>query len=140
MILSVLCVASFISSVLSCLYGGNYYQLVCFCYYPFTDIWSYPYSTTVSLNKEATFRCSGHGNSLHWFIDGVNISNITDAELEARGISYYTSYEYWQCYDKYSYLSVAGNCLNNNTGVYCLIWGDIYYTRSSTAELIVKGT
>ena len=139
MILSVLCVASFISSVLSCHGGGKYYQNVCLCYYSFTDIWRHPFSTTVSLNEKATFYCDGHGNSLHWFIDGVDISNITDEELEARGISYHTSYEYWWCFDKYSYLSLAGNCLNNKTDVYCVIWGNEYNSTSPVAELTVQG-
>ena len=112
---------------------------MCLSYFPLTGIWNSPYSTNVSLNERATFYCEGYGDSLHWFIDGVDISNITDEELEARGIDNYTNNNWW-CNYKYSYLSVAGNCLNNNTGVYCLIWGDIYYERSSTAELIVKGT
>ena len=114
----------------------NYYYLL------FIAIWGHPYSTTVSLNEEAVFYCNGYGDYLNWFIDGVDISNITDEELEARGIKNYTHYYYyyyWYCYNEvYSSLSVAGNCFNNKTEVYCVAWFDSYYT-SSTAELTVKG-
>ena len=112
---------------------------MCLSYFPLTDIWSHPYSTNVSLNERATFYCAGDGNSLHWFIDGVDISNITNEEFEARGISYYTLYYYRYCDSKYSYLSLAGNCLNNKTDVYCVIWGNEYNSTSPVAELTVQG-
>ena len=70
------------------------------------------------------------------------VSNVTDEELEARGIknyTYYYYYDYQRCHNiVYSILLVAGNCLNNKTEVYCVIWFDSYNT-SSTANLIIKG-
>ena len=111
--------------------------------YFFIAIWIHPYSTTVSLNEEAVFDCDGYGDYFNWFIDGVDISNITDEELEARGIKNYTYYyyDYWRCYNEvFSLLLVSGNCLNNKTEVYCVIWFDSYYKlTSSTANLTIKG-
>ena len=111
--------------------------------YFFIAIWFYPYFTTVSLNEETFFDCGGYGDYLNWFIDGVDISNITDEELEARGIKNYTYYyyDYRRCYNEvFSVLLVAGNCLNNKTEVYCVIWFDSYYKlTSSTANLTTKG-
>lgn len=112
---------------------------MCLCYFPLTDIWNPPYSTNVSLNERATFYCEGDGNSLQWFINGVDVSTITHEEFEARGISYYTLNNYRYCDYKYSYLSLAGNCLNNKTDVYCVIWGNEYNSTSPVAELTVQG-
>lgn len=71
------------------------------------------------------------------------VSNVTDEELEARGIknyTYYYYYDYQHCHKiVYSILLVAGNCLNNKTEVYCSVaWFDSYNT-SSTANLTIKG-
>ena len=53
---------------------------------------------------------------------------MTTEELETREISfsgYYNQYPpYNGCYYQDSYLHIAGNCLNNNTEVYCVILGD----------------
>ncbi|XP_019854565.1 PREDICTED: uncharacterized protein LOC109583591 [Amphimedon queenslandica] len=116
--------AFFIPSVLCCHYG-----------YVYTS----PSSTTVSLNDNAIFRCDGDGDYLYWFIDGVNADDITSEDLTKRGISYYTDFNFWHCFPKYSFLSIAGNCLNNNTEVYCVIVGDFYNDTSSVANLTVQG-
>ena len=74
---------------------------------------------------------------------------MTIEELETRGISfsgYYNNYPpyYFRCDFQYSYLHMAGNCLNNNTEVYCVILGGSPppsggNTTSSTALLTVQG-
>ena len=73
---------------------------------------------------------------------------MTTEELETRGISfsgYYNQYPpYDGCYYQHSYLHIAGNCLNNNTEVYCVILGQSLppfsgNTTSSTALLTVQG-
>ena len=91
-----------------------------------SDIFDYPYSTTVSLGQQATFYCFGHGSYLYWFIDGVSSENMTTEELETRGISFsrcsnhFPPY-YSGCDILHSELHIASNCLNNNTEVYCVI-------------------
>ena len=50
-------------------------------------------------------------------------------ELETRGISfsgYYNHYPlyYFGCDIQQSHLNMTGNCLNNNTEVYCVILSD----------------
>ena len=108
----------------------------------------YPYSTTVSLGQQATFRCYARGSYLYWFIDGDNSDNMTTEELEILEISfsgYYNHYPpYDGCFYQNSYLHIAGNCLNNNTEVYCVILGHSPppsggNTTSSTALLTVQG-
>lgn len=103
------------------------------------DLYTSPLSTTVSLNDNANFQCHGDGNRLYWFIDDVNVDDITSEDLTKRGISYYTDFNFWYCFLKYSILSIAGNCLNNNTEVYCVIAGDYYNDTSLVANLTVQG-
>ena len=88
----------------------------------------YPYSTNVGLGQQTVFYCNGRGSYLYCFIDGLNSENMTTEELETRGISfsgYYNHFPpYYFGYDtQYSFLYMAGNCLNNNTEVYCVILG-----------------
>ena len=74
---------------------------------------------------------------------------MTTEELETTGISfsgYYNHYPpyYYGCDIQYSLLHMAGNCLNNNTEVYCVILGDTPppyggNTTSPTALLTVQG-
>ena len=74
---------------------------------------------------------------------------MTTEELKTRGISfsgYYNNYPpyYVGCDYLYSLLHMAGNCLNNNTEVYCVILGHSPppsggNTTSSTALLAVQG-
>ena len=91
------------------------------------------------MNENANFLCDGDGNYLYWFIDGVNIDDITSEDLTERGISYYTHFNDLHCFPKHSLLSIAGNCLNNNTAVYCVIVGDYYNDTSSVANLTLQG-
>ena len=61
---------------------------------------------------------------------------MTAEEIEIRGISIFTF--------QYSLLYITGNCLNNNTEVYCVILGHSPppsggNTTSSTALLTVQG-
>ena len=90
-------------------------------------MWNYPYSTNVSLGQQTVFYCRGQGSYLYWFIDRINSENMTTEELETRGISFSGYYNYYSPYDgcntQYSFLYMAGNCLNNNTEVYCVILG-----------------
>ena len=47
---------------------------------------------------------------------------MTVEEMEERGLSfsgYYNNYCDWQ----YSHMTIAGNCLNNNSEIYCVILG-----------------
>ena len=52
---------------------------------------------------------------------------MTSEELETSGISFSGYYNQYPPYDgcdyQHSYLHIAGNCLNNNTEVYCVILG-----------------
>ena len=114
-----------------------------------SDIWSYPYSTTVSLGQQTYFYCRGRGSYLYWFIDGVNSENMTTEELKTRSISFSGHYNHYPpyyigCDNQYSLLHMAGNCLNNNTEVYCVILGDSPppsggNATSPTALLTVQG-
>ena len=74
---------------------------------------------------------------------------MTTEELETRGISFsgrynrYPPYKY-RCATQRSHLYMTGNCLNNNTEVYCVILGDKPppsggNTTSSPALLTVQG-
>ena len=73
---------------------------------------------------------------------------MTTEELETRGITisgYYNHFSpYHGCDFQYLFLYIAGNCLNNNTEVYCVILGDTPppyggNTTSPTALLTVQG-
>ena len=57
-------------------------------------MWSYSYSTTVSLSQQATFYCYGDGSYLYWFIDGVNSENMTNEELYTRETSFSRYYNH----------------------------------------------
>ena len=70
---------------------------------------------------------------------------MTFEEIE-RGIrfsgyyNYYPQY-YYKCISQNSYFTIAGNCHNSNSEIYCVIQGDSYYGTwsSSVAYLTVKG-
>ena len=74
---------------------------------------------------------------------------MTTEELETREISfsgYYNNYPpyYYYCHIQHSLLYITGNCLNNNTEVYCVILGDTPppyggNRTSPTALLTVQG-
>ena len=83
-------IASLFSTSLCC-YNGCKIILKIQSNYIFSfvsDIWDYPYSTTVSLGEQATLFCYSDGSYFYWFIDGVNSENMTTEELETRGISF----------------------------------------------------
>ena len=53
---------------------------------------------------------------------------MTVEEIEERGLSFSGYYNYYPPYYygwdiQYSYMTVAGNCLNNNSEIYCVILG-----------------
>ena len=114
-----------------------------------SDISNYPYSTNVSLGQQVIFYCHGDGSYLYWFIDGVNSENMTTEELKTRGISFSGYYNhnppyYIGCDIQHSLLNMTGNCLNNNTEVYCVILGGSpppygSNATSPTALLTVQG-
>ena len=94
------------------------------------DIWEYPQSTTISLGDQDTLYCEGIGSYLYWYIDGVNTENMTNETLHERGIvfgGYYNNHPpfIWICDWQHSYMIIPGNCLNNNTQIYCVVLGDI---------------
>ena len=74
---------------------------------------------------------------------------MTTEEMTERGIQFSGYYNYYPpyvygCYHQHSYLTMAGNCINNNTEIYCVILGsypppDGGNTTSDTATLTVTG-
>ena len=71
---------------------------------------------------------------------------MTAEEIENRGMRFsgyynYIPQYYYDCVSQTSYLTIAGNCHNNNSEIYCVIHGDSNYgTRTSSfAYLTVKG-
>ena len=91
------------------------------------------------LGQSATFHCSGHGTYLYWYINGTNSNDITE------GISYSGDYNnnppYTSCTSQDSYMTIVGDCGNNNTEIYCVIVGDTNDSNvtSNTAYLVVQG-
>ena len=121
--------------------------IIVYCLYHI-DLWDDLYSESVTVGEDATFSCYGYGTYLYWFINGVNTENMTTEEMTERGIQfsgYYNHYPpYANCDFQYSYLTMAGNCINNNTEIYCVILGrypppDGGNTTSNTATLTVTG-
>ena len=112
------------------------------------DIWGHPYSTSVAVGDIAQFNCIGDGSYLYWYIDGINTEDMSSEEIADRGISFSGFYNYYppyqDCYFQYSYLTMAGNCLNNNSQIHCVVLG--YYpppdggnATSNTVTLTVEG-
>jgi len=67
-------------------------------------------------------------------------------ELEERGISFSGLYNYGSifsglCTDQNSNLTIAGNCMNNNSEIYCVVFGRFDPLKMSTesVKLIVEG-
>ena len=108
------------------------------------DIWIYPQSTNISLGDQDTLYCFGHGSYLYWYIDGVNTENMTNETLQDRGIEfggYYNHHppSYFDCDIQHSYMTIAGNCLNNNTEIYCVILGFISNATSPSVDITTLG-
>ena len=114
-------------------------------------------SQNVRLGENATFLCEGHGSYINWFIDGKNIKNMTMQEKTDRGLieepvtdhDFYCNLQPYQdtsaCSNVFinSKIGLAGNCLNNNRNVSCLIFccaTKCVYSHGSIATLTVKGT
>ena len=73
---------------------------------------------------------------------------MTDKEITERGLSFsgfYNHYpQYVYCYVQESIMKMSGNCLNNNSEIYCVILGNKAPPEggnqtSSTAMLIIEG-
>ena len=71
---------------------------------------------------------------------------MTSAEIGKRGMNFSGYYNYNPpyysfCNAQYSYMTVAGNCLNNNSEIYCVILGayPLQNVTSRIANLTVKG-
>ena len=89
-------------------------------------------SSSKQIGENATFYCNGIGSHLYWFIDGVNTQDMTTEETTDRGLHFTGDYNQVSpysgyCYDQTSYLTMAGICLNNNSGIYCFILGRYGY-------------
>ena len=115
-------------------------------YFVFSGIWSFYDPSTVSLSAVGSYLCYGNGSYLYWFIDGVNSENISSEELATKGISFGGSYNHYPPYNQsclfmHSFLYIAGNCLNNNTEIQCMILGSAppYNDTSPARTLTVQG-
>ena len=71
---------------------------------------------------------------------------MTSEEIAKRGMNFsgYYNYNppyYYGCDTQYSYMTIAGNCLNNNSEIYCVIVGREPggNRTSNTANLTVHG-
>ena len=74
---------------------------------------------------------------------------MTDKEITERGLSFsgfYNNpeYKYMYCNYQYSLMKMAGNCLNNNSEIYCVLLGSQAPPEggnqtSSTSMLIIEG-
>ena len=74
----------------------------------------------------------------------MSLEEITRRKINIHYLFYSNSQPYSDCDIQYSYLTLAGNCLNNNTQIYCVILGDMPpplggNTTSATANLTVIG-
>ena len=112
------------------------------------DLDEYPQSTTIGLGGQGSLYCSGNGSYLYWYIDGVNTKNMSSEALQGRGIEQYgdhgSPYD-GSCDYLCSIMTITGNCLNNNTEVYCVILGSYPppyggNTTSPIAIIIVSST
>ena len=123
--------------------------LCIFCYVInilLSGLYNFYGSATVDVGSDATFLCYGDGSYLYWFVDGVNTENMTAEEIEERGLSfsgYYNHYPpyYSGCDTQYSYMTIGGYCLNNNSEIYCVILGTAVYGSKSSSPVYftVKG-
>ena len=73
----------------------------------------------------------------------MSLEEITRRRINIHNF-FSNSQPYSSCDIQYSYLTLAGNCLNNNTQIYCVILGDTPpplggNTTSATANLTVFG-
>ena len=64
---------------------------------------------------------------------------MTAEEIGERGLSFSGYYNYYPpyysfCEIQYSYMTVAGNCLDNNSEIYCVILG-VYPLQNVTSQI-----
>ena len=100
-----------------------------------------PTTTTIEIGHSATFHCSGHGTYLYWYIDGINSNDITEGISFSTSGNYNNNPRYARCASQDSYMTIVGDCGNNNTEIYCVIVGyssDSNVT-SNTVYLVVQG-
>ena len=76
----------------------------------------------------------------------MNSENISSEELATKGISFGGSYNDYLPYNQscvfmHSFLYIAGNCLNNNTEIQCMILGSAppYNDTRPARTLTVQG-
>lgn len=130
-------------------WGGLIYKHKCYNnFIQNADILVHPDSTSVTVGGNAQFNCFGIGSYLYWYIDGINTENVNSEEIADRGIifsGYYNNYPPYQqvCDIQDSYLTIAGNCLNNNSQIHCVVLGSQQpvggNSTSNTATLTVEG-
>ena len=137
------CVAVLFTSEVSSCYHGCELECIISLYFVVSDISIFYGPSIISLDAVGTYYCHGDGSYLYWFIDGVNSVNISSEELATRGISFSGSYNhyppYQYCYIQYSYLSITGNCLNNNTEIQCILLGYAHNGTRPAETLTVQG-
>ena len=118
------------------------------CFIHNAVIWDNPYSTSVAVGDSAQFNCYGRGSYLYWYIDGIDTKDMSSEEIADRGISFYGYYNnyppYQNCFSQDSYLTMDGNCLNNNSQIHCVVLGRDPppvggNTTSNTVTLTVEG-
>ena len=113
-----------------------------------TGLYISPTSVNTGVGENVTFKCNGSGSYFYWFINGVNAENITEKDKEVIGVhfsgddNHENDYPYsGKCNDYSSYMTLPGNCLNNNTEIYCVILGrDFGNKTSAMATLTLEGT
>ena len=114
------------------------------------DIWDHPKSISVAVGDSAQFFCNGTGSYLHWYIDGIKTEDMSSGEIADRGISFTGNYNRFAPYEhgcevQYSYMAMAGNCLNANSKIICVVPGTYPKkpeggnTTSKTATFTVQG-
>lgn len=92
----------------------------------------------------AEFHCAGVGSQLFWFVDGLDVLNMTAEELGQYGFNYSDPGNCPQCCDNVmtTTLMITANCFNNKSRIQCLIYGDeypLYGLYSDYAVLSVHG-
>ena len=127
----------------------DHYIVPQLCFIHNVDIWDDPYSTSVAVGGSAQFNCDGEGSYLYWYINGINTEDMSSEEIADRGISFSGYYNHYPpyfigCDFQHSYLTMAGNCLNNNSQIHCVVLGeepppDGVNATSNTATLTVEG-
>lgn len=114
----------------------------------YADITVSPESQTIIMSGEsAQLTCSGYGSHLNWFIDGINTLNMTSQEISNRGLNFNGTYNQHQLYGNYScslqfsVLELDSSCVNNNSQIYCVIFGDSSEgnTTSNTSTITIQG-